>query len=59
MLKTKTYVYLECVVWINDNGQQHREDGPALEYSNGNKYWHLNNVHYTEKDYNVKIKTLR
>ena len=32
--KDKTEWYL--------NGQLHREDGPAIEYSNGSKYWYLN-----------------
>jgi len=24
------------------NGEFHREDGPAIEYTNGSKYWYLN-----------------
>ena len=24
------------------NDKLHREDGPAIEYANGTKYWHLN-----------------
>jgi hypothetical protein len=24
------------------NGKMHREDGPAVEYANGNKCWYLN-----------------
>jgi hypothetical protein len=40
--------------WIN--GRRHREDGPAVEYSNGNKEWCLDDVQYTEKDFNNKIK---
>ena len=24
------------------NGKRHREDGPAVEYSNGDKYWYIN-----------------
>ena len=24
------------------NGKQHREDGPAVEFSNGDKHWYLN-----------------
>jgi hypothetical protein len=27
----------ECT---DENGQRHREDGPALEYANGSKYWY-------------------
>ena len=28
--------------WYNDNGQLHREDGPAIEYADGYKTWYLN-----------------
>ena len=28
--------------WLNDKEQYHREDGPALEYSNGGKWWYYN-----------------
>jgi hypothetical protein len=28
------------------NGKRHREDGPAIEYSDGSKHWYLNgNLH--------------
>jgi hypothetical protein len=30
--------------WYNDSGQFHREDGPAVEYKDGCKYWALNNL---------------
>jgi hypothetical protein len=29
----------------------HREDGPAVERINGDKYWYLNNVSYTEEEF--------
>ena len=28
--------------WYNSKDQFHREDGPAIEYTNGNKSWWLN-----------------
>jgi len=28
--------------WQNKKGKLHREDGPALEYANGSKFWHVN-----------------
>tara|TARA_R110000822_G_scaffold139699_6_gene277288 strand:+ start:2251 stop:2613 length:363 start_codon:yes stop_codon:yes gene_type:complete len=28
--------------WFNLNGERHREDGPAVEYTNGDKYWFIN-----------------
>ena len=33
----------------------HRENGPAVEYANGNKYWFLNGKAYYEADFNVEI----
>ena len=30
------------VVYRNINGLLHREDGPAIEYANGNKIWYIN-----------------
>jgi len=28
--------------WRNDDGQFHRENGPAAEWANGNKFWWIN-----------------
>ena len=30
------------------NALYHREDGPAVEYSNGNKYWWINGKRHRE-----------
>jgi len=35
--------------WIE--GQKHREDGPAVTFSSGNKEYWLNGVEITEKDF--------
>jgi len=32
----------EYIKWIDDNGDLHREDGPAIEYEDGTKYWMIN-----------------
>jgi hypothetical protein len=29
-------------VWHNSKGEPHREDGPALECSDGTKAWYIN-----------------
>jgi len=36
----------------------HREDGPAVEYSNGDKEWRLNGKELTEEEFNKKITEL-
>jgi hypothetical protein len=35
-------------MWRNDNGQLHKEGGPAIEYANGDKHWYINNLHHRE-----------
>jgi hypothetical protein len=35
-------------IWYNDAGQIHREDGPAIEASNGSKYWYVNGKFHRE-----------
>ena len=29
-------------IWRNAKGQKHREDGPAIEYTDGLKFWYIN-----------------
>ena len=48
MQKLKLYVELDCAIWGNDKGQDHRVDGPAVVYSNGDTYWHLNGQYHRE-----------
>ena len=38
------------------NDQRHREDGPAIEWSDGTKYWYLNGQELTEKEFNARTK---
>jgi hypothetical protein len=33
---------LGIIRYFNDEGELHREDGPAVEHSNGSKYWYKN-----------------
>src|SRR4051812_7124115 len=32
--------------WRNEKGEYHRVDGPALEFSDGNKYWFINDCRH-------------
>jgi hypothetical protein len=36
-----------CKQWVL-NGLYHREDGPAVEYKNGDKAWYLNGIYHRE-----------
>ena len=37
-------------VWLL-NGERHREDGPAIEFSSGTKAWYLNGEKLTKKEH--------
>ena len=39
---------LQYKIWRNEFGQYHREDGPAVEYTNGTKYWYKNGQRHRE-----------
>jgi hypothetical protein len=34
--------------YYNDLNQYHREDGPAIEYTDGSKWWYLNGQRHRE-----------
>jgi len=35
-------------IWLNFQGQYHREDGPAKEYTDGYKAWFINGKRHRE-----------
>lgn len=41
------------------NGRFHREDGPAIEWSDGVKYWYLNGNNYSKKQYQKALEKFR
>jgi hypothetical protein len=43
--------------WKLPNGIWHREDGPAIEYSNGDKSWYINGISYNEQEYKYEIRS--
>ena len=48
MTKSRLKIIYGDKVWSNEKGQYHREDGPALEYNNGTKYWIVNDKYHRE-----------
>ena len=42
MTEYRVKVYNDRTVWYNLKGYVHRENGPAIEYTNGSKFWYLN-----------------
>jgi len=39
------------------NGKLHREDGPAVEYGDGDKEWYVNDINYSESEFNRKMNS--
>ena len=39
--------------------KRHREDGPAVEMSNGTKKYYLNGTKYSKKDWEKEVKKLK
>ena len=48
MIEYTVQVYNNRTIWLNKEGQLHREDGPAVEHSDGSKEWFLNDKHHRE-----------
>ncbi len=44
--------------WYLD-GKLHREDGPAVEYSDGSKYWYLNGKRYEPSAHEIIIYKMK
>ena len=40
------------------NNKLHREDGPAMEFIDGGKYWRINGERLTEEEFNQRTKPL-
>ena len=47
-------VKIDRIEYTNENGQLHRENGPAIEHSNGSKYWYLNGKLHRENGPAIK-----
>ena len=52
-----TVDYFGTKCWYNEQGQRHREDGPAIEWADGTKYWHINGKELTEAEFNARTKS--
>jgi len=48
MASTKKIQSDGTIKWHNEAGRLHREDGPAIEWADGTKYWCLNGKYHRE-----------
>jgi len=46
----------DAIVWYNEKGGYHREDGPAVRYASGKIDWYLNDdVNYSFDEWCIKL----
>jgi len=50
--------FLRRLVAVFDGEVLHREDGPAVEFTDGTHYWFLNGIEYSEEEFLKKLKCL-
>ena len=55
MIKYTVEVYANGTKYWYQNGQWHREDGPAVEYASGTKYWYLNGENLSEEEFDARM----
>jgi len=55
-METYTVTVDDCgtIRWCQ-NDQLHRLDGPAVEWAGGVKSWYIEDVEYTEEQFNEKV----
>lgn len=41
------------------NGKRHRENGPAVEWVNGDQEWFLNGIKYSEKEFQKALNPVK
>jgi hypothetical protein len=44
-------------LWTNSEGEYHREDGPAIEYADGDKYWYINGKYFSKDEWLQWLKS--
>tara|TARA_X000000368_G_scaffold418138_1_gene416718 strand:+ start:9090 stop:9287 length:198 start_codon:yes stop_codon:yes gene_type:complete len=49
-------VYIDKVVYYNENKQHHNDKGPAVEWYDGHKEWWINGKQLTEKEFLLKLR---
>lgn len=58
MIEYIVKVYDEYTEWFL-NGKRHREDGPAVEWVNGDQEWFLNGIKYSEKEFQKALNPVK
>ena len=49
-------VYKDRTEWLNENGNLHRTDGPAIEWADGAKAWYIDGEELTQSEFEARTK---
>lgn len=49
-------VYVDRVVYYNDSKQRHNENGPAVEYYDGDKEWWINGKQISKQEFILRTR---
>jgi hypothetical protein len=56
---TRTVNENGTIVYTNEKGQLHREDGPAVVWPNGDELYFLNRIGYSKENYEKEVIKLK
>ena len=59
MIEYTVKVYPNGTRYWHLNGKLHKEDGPAIEYSDGVRCWYLNNEQLTEDQFKERMNPVK
>jgi hypothetical protein len=59
MKSIKTVDENGTIVYTNEKGQLHREDGPARIWSNGEEFYYLNHAYYSKENWEKEVTKIR
>lgn len=46
-------IFKDRIEYYDDLIQYHRTDGPAIEFYDGDKYWFIEGIEYTEQEFKL------
>jgi hypothetical protein len=53
---TLTIDFFDNKIWRDKQGHYHRLDGPAIEYEDGFKQWHIDGKEYSYEDWKKEVE---
>ena len=52
-------IFKDRIEYYDDIDQYHRINGAAIEFYDGDKYWFIHGIEYTEQEFKLHIRSTR